>query len=103
MQQPFIAYTAVRVGNAGTAVRGWLAGQDGACSVGESLKAAYYNWRSSEVGNVLSFEGQNAVSESCSHSAIEAEGFRSLSEGDKVEFSIEQDPKGPYTVNVRRV
>lgn len=37
------------------------------------------------------------------HSAIQAEGFRTLSEGDRVEFSIEQGPKGPAAVNVVRI
>jgi CspA family cold shock protein len=34
------------------------------------------------------------------HSAINAEGFRSLNEGDQVTFEIQQGPKGPAAVNV---
>ncbi len=34
------------------------------------------------------------------HSGINTEGFRSLKEGDRVTFEIEQGKKGPSAVNV---
>ena len=36
-------------------------------------------------------------------SAINAEGFRSLREGQRVSFDTEDDPKGPRAVNVTAV
>jgi cold shock protein len=39
----------------------------------------------------------------CHHSAIQAEGFRSLAEGQKVEFDVTKGPKGLQAANVRPV
>jgi CspA family cold shock protein len=37
------------------------------------------------------------------YSAIQGEGVKNLVEGDRVEFSIEQDPKGPRAIDVVRL
>jgi CspA family cold shock protein len=34
------------------------------------------------------------------HSAIQGEGFKSLQEGQSVEFEVTQGPKGPQATNV---
>jgi len=37
------------------------------------------------------------------YSAIESEGFRSLSEGDIVAFDVERGPKGPQASKVKKL
>jgi len=37
------------------------------------------------------------------YTAIEAVGFRSLSEGDRVSLDVERGPKGPQAANVKKM
>ena len=37
------------------------------------------------------------------YSAIQGEGYRTLQEGQQVEFSVEEGPKGPQATNVLKV
>src|SRR4029079_7326722 len=39
----------------------------------------------------------------CHHTAIQAEGFRTLAEGQKVEFEVNKGPKGLQAANVRPI
>jgi cold shock protein len=59
-------------------------------------------WFSDQKGfGFLSVEGGKDVF--VHHSAIESQGFRTLSEGDRVEFTLENGPKGPAATNVRKI
>jgi cold shock protein len=37
------------------------------------------------------------------HSAIEGSGFKTLNNGERVEFDLVQDPKGPRAENLKRL
>ncbi|NSW85321.1 MAG: cold-shock protein [Syntrophobacteraceae bacterium] len=37
------------------------------------------------------------------HSAIEGTGFKTLDEGDRVSFEVEQGPKGPSATRVKKL
>jgi cold shock protein len=40
----------------------------------------------------------------CVHfSAIQASGFKTLKEADKVQYDVEQSPKGPRAANIKQV
>jgi len=59
-------------------------------------------WFSNEKGYGF-IERENGEDVFVHHSAIQGTGFKSLDEGESVEFDIIDDPKGPKAQNVVRV
>ncbi|HHV72603.1 MAG TPA: cold-shock protein [Clostridia bacterium] len=59
-------------------------------------------WFNNEKGfGFIEVPGQNDVF--VHYSAIIGEGYKSLQEGERVEFDIEQGARGPQAANVRKL
>ena len=59
-------------------------------------------WFSDQKGyGFIEREGESDVF--VHHSAINGSGFKTLAEGDRVEFEVTEGPKGPQASNVTRI
>ena len=58
-------------------------------------------WFSDEKGFGFITPDDNGKDLFVHHTSIQADGYRSLSEGAKVSYDAEQGPKGPQAQNVR--
>ena len=63
------------------------------------MKTGVVKWFNSEKGfGFISVEGEDDVF--VHFSAIQSEGFKSLEEGQKVEFEVTEGARGPQAANV---
>ena len=63
------------------------------------MKQGTVKWFNSEKGfGFIEVEGENDVF--VHFSAIQGEGFKTLDEGQKVEFDVEEGNRGPQATNV---
>jgi len=70
--------------------------------MGFGMPRGTVKWFNDQKGfGFISREGENDVF--VHHTGIAGEGFRSLKEGDEVEFEITQGDKGEQAINVIRV
>lgn len=69
---------------------------------GYLMKVGVVKWFNNEKGfGFISVDGENDIF--VHFSAIEADGYKSLEEGQKVEFEIVDGAKGPQAANVSRI
>ena len=66
------------------------------------MKTGTVKWFNAEKGyGFISIEGEDDVF--VHFSAINAEGFKTLEEGQEVQFEVVQGAKGPQAANVARI
>ena len=66
------------------------------------MKQGIVKWFNAEIGfGFISVEGENDVF--VHFSSIQTEGFKTLEEGQSVEFEIVQGARGPQASNVTRI
>ncbi|WFD09583.1 cold-shock protein [Tepidibacter hydrothermalis] len=66
------------------------------------MKTGIVKWFNSEKGfGFITVDGGEDVF--VHFSAIQTEGFKTLEEGQKVEFEVTDGPKGPQAANVSRI
>ena len=66
------------------------------------MKQGTVKWFNSEKGfGFVEVEGENDVF--VHFSAIQGEGFKTLEEGQKVEFEVEEGNRGPQATNVTKL
>ncbi len=66
------------------------------------MKVGVVKWFNNEKGfGFISVEGENDIF--VHFSAIESDGYKSLEEGQKVEFEVVDGAKGPQAANVTRI
>jgi len=66
------------------------------------MKQGIVKWFNAEKGfGFISVEGENDIF--VHFSSIQTDGFKSLDEGQAVEFEIVQGERGPQAANVRKI
>ena len=60
-------------------------------------------WFSAEKGYGFITPDEGGKDVFVHYSAVQAEGYRTLNEGQKVEYEVVQGPKGPQAANVKPV
>jgi CspA family cold shock protein len=77
-------------------------GLDDAPAKGEGMAQGTVKWFNSEKGyGFIAVDGENDLF--VHYTAIQMDGYRSLEDGQRVEFEVGEGPKGPQAEHVRIV